>query len=99
MIDNIMVQMPNSNGELVNKYMTDTDAKRAVFSVTARSIFDRIAETPQLNLVYQSRTKQPHKTATRRKIMDPSAGHSGRYQRYCPHPVSTCAAPADVAVS
>ena len=51
MIDNIMVQMLNSNGTLVNKYMTDTDAKRDVFPVIARSIFDRIAETPQLNLV------------------------------------------------
>ena len=51
MIDNIMVQMLNSNGTLVNKYMTDTDAKRDVFPVIARSISDRIAETPQLNLV------------------------------------------------
>ena len=51
MIDNIMVQMLNSNGTLVNKYMTDTDAKRDVFPVIARSIFDRIAESPQLNLV------------------------------------------------
>ena len=51
MIDNIMVQMLSSNGALVNKYMTDTDAKRDVFPVIARSIFDRIAETPQLNLV------------------------------------------------
>ena len=51
MIDNIMVQMLNSNGALVKKYMTDTDAKRDVFPVIARSIFDRIAETPQLNLV------------------------------------------------
>ena len=51
MIDTIMVQMLNSNGALVKKYMTDTDAKRDVFPVIARSIFDRIAETPQLNLV------------------------------------------------
>ncbi len=51
MIDNILVQMLNSNGALVNKYMTDTDAKRHVFQVIARSIFDRIAESPQLNLV------------------------------------------------
>ena len=51
MIDNIMVQMLSSNGALVNKYMTDTDAKREVFPVIARSIFDRISETPQLNLV------------------------------------------------
>ena len=51
LIDNIMVQMLNSNGTLVNKYMSDTDAKRDVFPVIARSIFDRIAETPQLNLV------------------------------------------------
>ncbi len=51
MIDNIMVQMLNSNGTLVNKYMADNDAKRDVFPVIARSIFDRIAETPQLNLV------------------------------------------------
>ena len=51
MIDNIMVQMLNSNGTLVNKYMTDADAKRDVFPVIARSIFDRIAESPQLGLV------------------------------------------------
>ena len=51
MIDNIMVQMLSSNGGLVNKYMTDTNAKRDVFPVIARSIFNRIAETPQLNLV------------------------------------------------
>ena len=51
MIDNIMVQMLNSNGTLVNKYMTDAEAKRDVFPVIARSIFDRIAETPQLGLV------------------------------------------------
>ena len=51
MIDNIMVQMLSSNGALVNKYMTDTDAKRDIFPAIARSIFDRIAETPQLNLV------------------------------------------------
>jgi|GEM_PF-3376560 len=51
MIDNIMVQMLSSNGALVNKYMTDTDAKRDLFPVIARSIFDRIAETPQVNLV------------------------------------------------
>ena len=51
MIDNIMVRMLNSNGTLVNKYMTDTDAKRDVFPVIARSIFDRIAESPRLNLV------------------------------------------------
>ena len=50
MIENIMVQMLSSNGALVNKYMNDTDAKRDVFPVIARLIFDRIAETPQLNL-------------------------------------------------
>ena len=51
MIDTIMVQMLNSNGTLVNKYMTDQDAKRDVFPIIARSIFDRIIETPQLDLV------------------------------------------------
>ena len=51
MIDNIMVQMLNSNGTLVNKYMTDADAKRNVFPIIAKSIFDRITETPQLDLV------------------------------------------------
>ena len=50
MIDNIMVQMLSSNGALVNKYMTDPDAKRDVFPVIARSIFDKVTETPQLNL-------------------------------------------------
>ena len=50
-INNIMVQMLNSNGTLVNKYMTDTDAKRDVFPVIARSIYDRTATTPPLNLV------------------------------------------------
>ena len=51
MIDNIMVRILDSNGTLVNKYMTDTDAKRDVFPVIARSIFDKISETPQLDLV------------------------------------------------
>ena len=51
MIDTIMVQMLNSNGTLVDKYMTDQDAKRDVFPIIARSIFDRIIETPQLDLV------------------------------------------------
>ena len=51
MIDNIMVQMLNSNGTLVNKYMTDRDAKRDVFPIIARSIFGTIIETPQLNLI------------------------------------------------
>ena len=35
----------------MNKYMTDTDAKRGVFPVIAKSIFDRIVESLQLNLV------------------------------------------------
>ena len=34
-----MVQMLSSNGELVNKYMTDTDAKRDVFPVIAQVDF------------------------------------------------------------
>ena len=51
MIDNIMVQMLSSNGALVNKYMTDADAKRDVFPVIAKSIFDKIIESSQLNLV------------------------------------------------
>ena len=51
MVDNVMVQMVSSNGTMVNKYVTDTDAKRDVFPIITRSIFDRIAETPQLNLV------------------------------------------------
>ena len=51
MIDTIMVQMLNSNGTLVNKYMTDQDAKRDVFPIIARSIFDRIIETPQMDLI------------------------------------------------
>ena len=46
-----MVQMVSSNGAMVTKYVTDTDAKRDVFPIIARSISDRIAETPQLNLV------------------------------------------------
>ena len=51
MIDNIMVPMLSSNGALVNRYMTDTDAKRDAFPVIAKSIFDRIVESLQLNLV------------------------------------------------
>ena len=31
--------------------MTDRDAKRDVFPIIARSIFDTIIETPQLDLV------------------------------------------------
>ena len=46
-----MVQMLSSNGALVNKYMTDADAKRDVFPVIAKSIFDKIIESSQLNLV------------------------------------------------
>ena len=51
MIDNIMVQMLNANGALVNKYMTDKEAKSNVFPIIARSIFDRIIESPQLDLI------------------------------------------------
>ncbi len=57
MIDNIMVQMLSSNGALVNKYMTDGDAKRDVFPVIARSIFDRITETPQLYLIEEAHVR------------------------------------------
>ena len=48
--DRVAVRL-NSNGTLVNKYMTDRDAKRDVFPIIARSIFDTIIETPQLNLI------------------------------------------------
>ena len=51
MIDDIMVQMLNHNGTLVNKYMTDKDAKSDVFPIIAKSIFDKITETQQLDLV------------------------------------------------
>ena len=48
MIDHIMVQMLSSNSNLVNKYMTDPDAKNNVFPILARSIFETITATPQL---------------------------------------------------
>ena len=50
-INNIMVQVLNSDGTTLDKYMTDTGAKRDLFPVIARSIFHRIAETPPSHLV------------------------------------------------
>ncbi len=55
MIDRIMVQMLSSNGKLVEKYMTDKDAMRDVFPVIAKSIFNRIAESPQLDILHNGR--------------------------------------------
>ena len=61
MINNIVVQVLNPNGTLVNKHMTDTGAKRDLFPVIARSIFHRIAETPQSHLVSSQPKSKRHR--------------------------------------